>query len=83
MSTLIITVTKDNSIFDVGNESRVFLFDNVHEYHDEICDIIEENKLPYEELKILVESWGGNIDLVSLNELIKFYKKNKDQGLHF
>jgi len=83
MSALIITVNKDNSIFDIGNKTKVYIFDNVEEYHDELCDIIEQNKMSYQELKVLVESWGGKIDLVDLSSLIKNYKKNYSQGLPF
>ena len=44
--------------------------------YQELCDIIEENKLPYQELKHLVESWGGNIEMFLLTELINNLKKN-------
>mgnify|MGYP001224964366 CR=1 FL=1 len=83
MSTLIITVNSDNSLFDVGNSSKIYIFDNVKEYHDELCDIIADNKLSYEEIQNLVKSWGGTIDLVDLSTLVKNYKKNHDKGLPF
>ena len=83
MSALIITVNKDNSIFDIGNKTKIYIFDNVEEYHDELCDIIEQNKMSYQELKVLVESWGGEIDLVDLNTLVKNYKKNLEKGFSF
>lgn len=83
MSTLIITVNSDNSLFDVGNRSKIYIFDNVKEYHDELCDIIADNKLSYEEIQNLVKSWGGTIDLVDLSTLVKNYKKNRSEGLPF
>jgi len=83
MSALIITVNKDNSIFDIGNKTKIYIFDNVEEYHDELCDIIEQNKMSYQELKVLVESWGGKIDLIDLSSLIKNYKKICNEGLPF
>ena len=83
MSKLILTVSEDKSIFDIGTKVKVYIIENVSSYHEEICDIIEENKHSYQELKNLVESWGGTIDLVDLNTLIKNYKKNKIKGLPF
>ena len=82
MKPLIITVSKDDAFFDVGKESKVYIFENVKEYHDEICDMIKENKITYQDLKRIIESWGGNIELLTINDLIKNYKKNKAQGLH-
>ena len=73
---LIITVTKEDEIFDIGNKSKVFIFNNVNEYEEEICEIIKNNKMDYKEIKFQVESWGGTIDLVSMKDLIKNYKKN-------
>ena len=80
MSTLLITVNDSNNTFEVANKTKIYIFDNVKEYKEELCDIIEKNKMPYTEIKDLVESWGGNIDLVDLNTLIKNYKKNKPKG---
>ena len=82
MKPLIITVSKDDVFFDVGKESKVYIFENVKEYHDEICDMIKENKISYQDLKKIIESWGGNIELLTINDLIKNYKKIKVQGLH-
>ena len=73
---LIITVTKEDEIFDIGNKSKVFIFNNVNDYEEEICEIIKNNKMDYKEIKFQVESWGGTIDLVSMKDLIKNYKKN-------
>ena len=73
---LIITVTKEDEIFDIGNKSKVFIFNNVNDYEEEICEIIKNNKMNYKEIKFQVESWGGTIDLVSMKDLIKNYKKN-------
>lgn len=74
---LIITVTKEDEIFDIGNKSKVFIFNDVNEYEEEICEIIKNNKMDYKEIKFQVESWGGTIDLVSMKDLIKNYKKNR------
>lgn len=76
MSTLLITVNDSDNTFEIANKTKIYIFDNVEEYKEELCDIIEKNKMPYIEIKDLVESWGGNIDLIDLNTLVKKYKKN-------
>ena len=80
MSTLLITVDDSSNTFDVANKTKVYIFNNVKEYKEEICDIIEKNKMSFIEIKSLVESWGGEIDLVDLNTLVKNYKKNLKKG---
>ena len=80
MSTLLITVDDASNTFDVANKTKVYIFNNVKEYKEEICDIIEKNKMSFIEIKSLVESWGGEIDLVDLNTLVKNYKKNLKEG---
>lgn len=78
MSKIVFTFSNDGKLFDVGKNNKIMIIENVAPYKDELCDIIEENKLSFEELKNLVESWGGKIDLVLLSKLIKNYKKNDD-----
>ncbi len=73
---LIITVTEADEIFDIANNSKIFIFENVNEYQEEICDIIKKNKMNFPDIKFQVESWGGSADLLSLKELVKNYKKN-------
>ena len=80
MSTLLITVDESSNTFDIANKTKVYIFKNVKEYREEICDIIEKNKMSYLEIRQLVESWGGEIDLVDLNTLVKNYNKNLDKG---
>tara|TARA_Y100000114_G_C11530388_1_gene217718 strand:+ start:68 stop:304 length:237 start_codon:yes stop_codon:yes gene_type:complete len=77
MSRIIFTFSSDGKVFDVGRNNKIMIVENALPYKEELCDIIEENKMSYEELKNLVESWGGKIELVLLSELIKNYKKNK------
>ena len=76
MSKIVFTFSSDGKLFDVGNNNKVMIIEDVTSYKEELCDIVEDNKMSFEELKNLVESWGGKIDLVLLSELIKFYKKN-------
>ena len=65
--------------FSLSKGSYFYIFENIEEYKEEILDIIEDNKNSYVELKYLVESWGGKIDLVPLDFLIKEYIKNKNE----
>tara|TARA_S200000501_G_C20491159_1_gene598276 strand:+ start:84 stop:320 length:237 start_codon:yes stop_codon:yes gene_type:complete len=76
MSKIVFTFSSDGKLFDIGKNNKVMIIEDVTPYKDELCDIVEENKLSFEEIKNLVESWGGKIDLVLLSELIKNYKKN-------
>tara|TARA_B100000927_G_scaffold286633_1_gene278431 strand:+ start:2736 stop:2972 length:237 start_codon:yes stop_codon:yes gene_type:complete len=76
MSKIVITFSNDGKLFDVGNGNKIMIIEDVTSYKEELCDIVEDNKMSFEELKNLVESWGGKIDLLLLSELIKFYKKN-------
>tara|TARA_A200000159_G_C7053663_1_gene227290 strand:- start:185 stop:421 length:237 start_codon:yes stop_codon:yes gene_type:complete len=76
MSKIIFTFSSDGKLFDVGKNNKIMIIEDSAGYEEELCGIIEDNKMSFEELKNLVESWGGKIDLVLLSELIKFYKKN-------
>ena len=76
MSRIVFTFSNDGKLFDVGKNNKVMIIENAMPYKEELCDIIEDNKLSFEEIKNLVESWGGKIDLVLLSDLIKNYKKN-------
>ncbi len=76
MSSLIVTVSQDNKFFELGNNDKVYIFNDIKEYEEEICEIIETNKMSFNEIKQQVESWGGTVDLVLLKDLVKFYEKN-------
>ena len=76
MSKIVFTFSNDGKLFDVGTNNKVMIIEDVAPYKEELCDIIEENKMSFQEIKNLVESWGGKIDLVLLNDLVKAYKKN-------
>ena len=76
MSDIIITVTESGLFYDVSTNDKVYIFKNIKEYEEEICEMIKQNKMSYEQMKLQVESWGGEINLFSLKELIKNYEKN-------
>ena len=64
-------------LYDIDNNTKVYVFENVNEYKDELCDILEENKLSYLELENLIKSWGGKVDLVPISLLVKNYFEKK------
>ena len=76
MSKIIFTFSGDGELFDIGSNNKIMIIEDVGSYKSELCDIIEDNKLSFVELKSLVESWGGKIDMVLLSQLINVYKKN-------
>ena len=80
---LIVTVSSDDQIFDIDNKTKIYIFENVNEYKEELCDILEENKLSYSEIENLIKSWGGKVDLVPISLLVKKYlEKSNSKGLH-
>ena len=80
---LIVTVSSDDQIFDIDNKTKIYIFENVNEYKEELCDILEENKLSYSEIENLIKSWGGKVDLVPISLLVKKYlEKSNNKGLH-
>jgi glutamine phosphoribosylpyrophosphate amidotransferase len=74
---LIVTVSSDDQIFDIDNKTKVYIFENVSDYKEELCDILEENKLSYLDLENLIKSWGGKVDLVPISLLVKKYLEKK------
>ena len=76
MSDIIITVSESGLFYDVNTNDKVYIFKNIKEYEEEICEMIKSNKMSFLEMKLQVESWGGEIDLFILKDLIKNYKKN-------
>ena len=75
MSNLIFTVLDDKYIEESKND-KVYIVSNVNEYKEEIQSLLESKEMSFVEIKHQIESWGGTIDLVSLNILVKNYKKN-------
>ncbi len=66
MSDIIITVTESGLFYDVSTNDKVYIFKNIKEYEEEICEMIKQNKMSYEQMKLLVESLGVEINLFSL-----------------
>lgn len=66
----------DKEYFSISKGSRVIIFSDVNEYEEEILCLLE-NKVDYLELESIVCSWGGKVEMVLLDSLIKEFMKNK------
>jgi len=76
MSDIIITVSESGQCYDVSTNDKIYIFRNIKEYEEEICEMISQNKMTYEQMKLQIESWGGEIDFYLLKDLVKNYQKN-------
>ena len=75
MSNIIITVSEAGQFYDVSNNDKIYIFKNIKEYEEELCEMIKKNKMSFPDMKLQIESWGGEIELVLLKDLIKNYQK--------
>lgn len=73
MSNIIITVSESGLFYDVSTRDKVYIFKNISEYEEEICEMIKKNKMSFEQMKLQIESWGGEVDFFLLKELVKNY----------
>lgn len=64
---------------DIGENQRVYVFSNTKGYEEQI-QVMLENSIKLDELEKMIESWGGNMEIYLLNDLIKNFKKNNTQG---
>jgi len=64
---------------DIGENQRVYVFSNTKGYEEQI-QVMLENSIKLDELEKMIESWGGNMEIFLLNDLIKNFKKNNTQG---
>lgn len=64
---------------DIGENQRVYVFSNTRGYEEQI-QVMLENSIKLDELEKMIESWGGNMEIYLLNDLIKNFKKNNTQG---
>ena len=67
----------DKVNYSSSKGSYVYIFENVNEYEDEIIDLMEDNRMSFQDLKYQIESWGGTVDIVMLDRLISSYKKKQ------
>ena len=52
MSKIVITFSNDGKLFDVGKNNKIMIIEDAVPYKEELCDIIEDNRMSFEELKI-------------------------------
>jgi hypothetical protein len=64
---------------DIGENQRVYVFSNTKGYEEQI-QVMLENSIKLDELQKMIESWGGNMEVFLLNDLIKNFKKNNEEG---
>ena len=72
-----VNMLNDKVNYSSSKGSYVYIFENVNDYEDEIIDLMEDNRMSFQDLKYQIESWGGTVDIVMLYRLISSYKKKQ------
>lgn len=72
----VIMLDKDENDCRLVKDIKFYIVFGVNEYKEEIHSLILKNKTDYPFLENQIKSWGGNIKLVSLKEIIKFYAES-------
>ena len=72
-----VNMLNDKVNYSSSKGSYVYIFENVNEYEDEIIDLMEDNRMSFQDLKYRIESWGGTVDIIMLDRLISSYKKKQ------
>lgn len=70
----------DKSFISVEN-NLIFIFKSVNEYEEEIYDILEQGQLSISELTKHIESWGGEVEVLFLKDLVKSYIKRTSKNV--
>ena len=76
MKKFIITVSKDRFVIDTGNASIIYIFENISGYEEEVFDLLDKDKISIRDLETIVNSWGGKIRNVTMQQLLLSYYKN-------
>lgn len=76
MKKFIVTLNENRCIVDTGGKSAVYIFENISDYEEEIFDLLDEKKMPIQQLETIVNSWGGKMKTIPLSLLISEYYKN-------
>lgn len=77
MSTYIVTVAKDKSYILENKSDRIYIVDDAQGYEDEISIMLEKDLMTYKDIEFQIKSWGASLEVVTLSQLVNFYKKNK------
>lgn len=70
----------DKSFISVEN-NLIFIFKSVNEYEEEIYDILEQGQLSIPELTNHIESWGGEVEVLFLKDLVKSHIKRTSKNV--
>lgn len=82
MKNFVLTTDSENYILNEKDTNRIYVFENVNEYKEELVDMINNNQMSISEITFHVESWGGNLYVVTLRELLKvFFEKKFNVGV--
>ena len=76
LKNFVIMLDKHEEDCRVVKDIKFYIVFGVNEYKEEIHSLIIKNKTDYPFLENQIKSWGGNIKLVSLKEIIKFYAES-------
>lgn len=73
--TFSVNFLSDKEYFSPSSGSRVLIFTGIRNYEDEVLCMLE-NKIDYMELESIINSWGGKVEMILLDHLIRDYIKN-------
>jgi len=76
LKNFVIMLDKEESECRLVRDINFYIVFGVNEYKEEIHSLVLNNKTDYPFLENQIKSWGGNIKLVSLKEIIKFYSES-------
>ena len=82
MKNFVLTTDSENYILSEKDNNRIYVFENVNEYKEELIDMINNNQMSISEITFHVESWGGKLHVITLRELLKnFFEKKLSEGV--
>ena len=73
-----INYLSDKTYFSSSKGCKMLIFHNVNEYEDEVLNMLENN-INFMDLDNIVNSWGGEVEMVLLDNLIKTYLRSKQK----
>ena len=71
---------EDKSFVNIHN-NIVLIFKNINHYEEEVYSLLESNKISLVELEELVVSWGGAIETLILEDLVKKHVKESKKNV--
>ena len=71
---------EDKSFVNVQN-NLILIFKDINDYEEEVCSLLESNKISLVELEELVKSWGGKIETLILEDLVRKHMKESNKNV--